>query len=59
MNLGRSHGSLVQGGTGGSGGRGGRDGGRGGRGEGPKITIHDSDVHLTNPDATSMLFYGL
>ncbi|KAJ7854172.1 hypothetical protein B0H14DRAFT_2508448, partial [Mycena olivaceomarginata] len=44
----------VHGGIGGSGGRGGRDGGSGGKGEGAKITIHDSDVHLTDPHATKL-----
>jgi hypothetical protein len=53
------HWSLAYGGTGGPGGQGGEGGGLGGTGEGAKIEIHDSNVNLTNPDATSMLFYGL
>ena len=58
MNLGRSRGSLVQGGTGGSGGPG-ASGGPGGTGQGPNIPIYDSVVHLTDPHATSMFFHGL
>jgi hypothetical protein len=56
------HWSSVHGGAGGSGGSGGAHGGHGGPGglgEGPKFTFPNSNVNLTNPDATSMLFYGL
>jgi nucleoside-triphosphatase THEP1 len=53
------HLSLVHGGTGGDGGTGGVHGGHGGIGEGAKFDIRDSYVLLTEPHATSMLFYGL
>ncbi|KAJ7483226.1 hypothetical protein FB451DRAFT_102346 [Mycena latifolia] len=42
------------GGTGGPGGTGGVCGGSGGTGEGPTITFPNSNVYLTNPDATKL-----
>ncbi|KAJ6524941.1 hypothetical protein B0H19DRAFT_1386049 [Mycena capillaripes] len=49
----------VHGGVGGLGGQGGERGGHGGTGEGSTIPVHNSNVYVTNPDATSMLFYDL
>jgi hypothetical protein len=54
MNLGRSHGSLVQGRIGGPGGAG-PGGGSGGTGQGPTFIINGSVVTF----GFSMLFYGL
>ncbi|KAJ7821708.1 hypothetical protein B0H14DRAFT_1329788 [Mycena olivaceomarginata] len=47
---------MSYGGTGGPGGQGGEGGGLGGTGEGAKIEIRDSNVNLTNPDATKLQF---
>jgi hypothetical protein len=56
MNLGRSHGSLVQGGVGGMGGAG-PGGGTGGTGEGPRFTFIINGSEFTF--GFGMLFYGL
>jgi hypothetical protein len=58
MNLGRSHGSLVQGGIGGAGGVG-TAGGTGGTGEGPRITFIIDGKETVFTLGCSMLFDGL
>ncbi|KAJ7824890.1 hypothetical protein B0H14DRAFT_1292867 [Mycena olivaceomarginata] len=54
--LGPTYNVHAYGGTGGPGGQGGEGGGLGGTGEGAKIEIRDSNVNLTNPDATRLQF---
>ncbi|KAJ7856049.1 hypothetical protein B0H14DRAFT_722503 [Mycena olivaceomarginata] len=47
---------MFRGGTGGPGGQGRAQGGAGGAGEGPRFTIHESNVNLTDPAATKLQF---
>ncbi|KAF7351626.1 hypothetical protein MSAN_01595200 [Mycena sanguinolenta] len=51
---GRTYYVNAFGGTGGAGGSGGARGGRGGTGKGPEFNIKDSNVHVTDPEATAL-----
>ncbi|KAF7343132.1 hypothetical protein MVEN_01743600 [Mycena venus] len=56
--VGQTYGSStiinVHGGVGGLGGQGGKYGGHGGTGEGPTISVHNSNVYVTNPNASRL-----